>query len=156
MITRLATLSGVERHPTDRTSVFISKQPFLPYGDYKGPQQKKRKTTEPPSSTAEPSAPPVPPGRDAGPPPPDTPEPETEPATVEVPAAEAGQTVEPTQQRAEERADQPIVEELVVERAEPAAIAEPRVETTTDPSRAIIVYQRHHHPPPPDGGDSQS
>ncbi|RYQ91929.1 hypothetical protein Ahy_B09g097998 isoform B [Arachis hypogaea] len=60
LITRLAALSGVERRPTDRTSVLISKQPFLPYGDYEGPPQMKRKTTEP-SSSAEPSAPPAPP-----------------------------------------------------------------------------------------------
>ncbi|RYR48883.1 hypothetical protein Ahy_A07g034971 [Arachis hypogaea] len=36
-------------------------QPFLPYGEYKGPPQKKRKTTELPSSVAEPSAPLAPP-----------------------------------------------------------------------------------------------
>ncbi|RYQ90814.1 hypothetical protein Ahy_B09g096798 [Arachis hypogaea] len=57
LITKLATLSGVERRPTDQTSVYISKQPFLPYDDCDGPSQKKRKTTEPPSSAAEPSAP---------------------------------------------------------------------------------------------------
>ncbi|RYR15667.1 hypothetical protein Ahy_B04g072565 [Arachis hypogaea] len=125
MITRLAALSRVERHPTDQTSVFISKQPFLPYGDYDGPPQKKRKTTEPPSA-AEFSAPPTAPapireiiqllyyfkhrnarrfqwiaakfeGRDPGPPPPDTPEPEaeTKEPAPEEPAAEAGQAVEP-------------------------------------------------------------
>ncbi|RYR03781.1 hypothetical protein Ahy_B06g083090 [Arachis hypogaea] len=42
-----------------KTSVYISKQPFLPYGDYDGPPQKKRKTSEPSSATAEPSAPPT-------------------------------------------------------------------------------------------------
>ncbi|RYR29835.1 hypothetical protein Ahy_B01g054395 [Arachis hypogaea] len=50
MITGLAALFGVERCPTDRMSVFISKQPFLLYGDYEGPPQKKRKTTEPQSA----------------------------------------------------------------------------------------------------------
>ncbi|QHO08028.1 guanine nucleotide-binding protein G(s) subunit alpha isoforms XLas-like [Arachis ipaensis] len=60
MISRLATLSGMERRPIDRTSVFLSNQPYLPYGEYDGPPpQKKRKTTEPPSS-AESSAPPAP------------------------------------------------------------------------------------------------
>ncbi|QHO24089.1 uncharacterized protein DS421_12g369180 [Arachis hypogaea] len=59
LITRLAALSGVERRPTDRMSVYISKQPYLPYGDYDGPPQKKRKSTEPPSAAAEPSAPPT-------------------------------------------------------------------------------------------------
>ncbi|RYR48848.1 hypothetical protein Ahy_A07g034920 [Arachis hypogaea] len=59
LITRLAALFGVEKRPTDRTSVYISKQPFLPYGDYDGPPHKKRKTTDPPSSAAEPSAPPT-------------------------------------------------------------------------------------------------
>ncbi|KAL4371480.1 hypothetical protein AHAS_Ahas06G0170000 [Arachis hypogaea] len=62
MITRLATLYVVERRPTDRTSVYISTHPYLPYEEYDGPPQKKRKTTEPPSSSAppapsEPSAP---------------------------------------------------------------------------------------------------
>ncbi|RYR77625.1 hypothetical protein Ahy_A01g002158 [Arachis hypogaea] len=61
LITRLATLSGVESRPTDRTSVYNSKQPFLPYGDYEGQLQKKRKTTEPSSTSAEPSVPPAPP-----------------------------------------------------------------------------------------------
>ncbi|RYQ91136.1 hypothetical protein Ahy_B09g097006 isoform B [Arachis hypogaea] len=37
LITTLATLSGMERRPTDQTSVYISKQPFLPYRDYVGP-----------------------------------------------------------------------------------------------------------------------
>ncbi|RYQ96151.1 hypothetical protein Ahy_B08g091713 [Arachis hypogaea] len=50
--------SMMKRRLTDRTSVYISKQPFLPYSDYEGPPQKKRKTTEPPTSAAvEPSAP---------------------------------------------------------------------------------------------------
>ncbi|RYR49450.1 hypothetical protein Ahy_A07g035950 [Arachis hypogaea] len=60
LITRLATLSGVERRPTDQMSVLVNKQPFLPYGDYDGPPQKKRKTTEPPSSSIEPLTPPTP------------------------------------------------------------------------------------------------
>ncbi|RYR03577.1 hypothetical protein Ahy_B06g082614 [Arachis hypogaea] len=59
LITRLAALSGVERRPRDRTSVYISKQPFRPYRDYDGPPQKKRKTTEPPTAAVEPSAPPT-------------------------------------------------------------------------------------------------
>ncbi|RYR25908.1 hypothetical protein Ahy_B02g059941 isoform B [Arachis hypogaea] len=59
LITRLAVLSGVKRRPTDRTSIYISKQPFLLYGDYDEPPQKKRKTTEPPSAAVEPSAPPT-------------------------------------------------------------------------------------------------
>ncbi|RYQ95312.1 hypothetical protein Ahy_B08g090476 [Arachis hypogaea] len=33
-------------------------KPYLPYGDYDGPPQRKRKTIEPPSAVAEPSAPP--------------------------------------------------------------------------------------------------
>ncbi|XP_015965181.1 uncharacterized protein LOC107488904 [Arachis duranensis] len=55
----MATLSGVERRSTEQMFVYISNQPFLPYGEYDGLPQKKRKTIEPPSSLA-PSAPPAP------------------------------------------------------------------------------------------------
>nr|XP_025631091.1 proteoglycan 4-like [Arachis hypogaea] len=182
-------------------SVLISKQTFLPYGDYDGPPQKKRKTNEPTSSSAEPSAPPAPfvptprlqtpyelgreilqtlhrikrrnarrfqwivvkfDGHDPGPPPPDTPEPEPEES-----AAKASQADDPIEQAGasaivEEPADHMI--------EEPVAVAEPIVETTSEPaghtseeprpepasrqSTDIIVYQRHHHPPPLGGGAS--
>ncbi|RYR04043.1 hypothetical protein Ahy_B06g083564 [Arachis hypogaea] len=127
LITRLAALSGVERHPADQTSVYISKQPFLPYDNYDGPPQKKRKTTEPASTAAEPSAPPTAPAPtprpqtpyelDPGPPPPDTPEPEAEEPAYMEPAAEAGQAVQTPEQRLEEpraeehRAEEPRLEE---------------------------------------------
>ncbi|RYR19719.1 hypothetical protein Ahy_B03g064591 [Arachis hypogaea] len=129
LITKFAALSGVERRLTDRTSVHISKQLFLPYGDYDGPPQKKRKTTEPPSSAAvhryerrnarcfqwivakfE--------GRDPGPPPPDTPEPEAKETHLKSQRLKLARPAERT------------VEEPRVE--EPAAGPEPIVEMAVE------------------------
>ncbi|QHO23482.1 uncharacterized protein LOC110267565 [Arachis ipaensis] len=163
MITRLATLSRVERRLTNRTSVYVSKHPYLPYGEYDGPPQKKRKTTEPPSSS-EPSAPTAPSAH--------TPQLQTPyelgreilqtlhryerhnahrfqwivakfegrdpgPPPSDTPELEAeikeAAVEEPAVDRAEERAEQPT---------EPSdqAVQEPAAETTTEPTRAIIVY----------------
>ncbi|XP_052114405.1 uncharacterized protein LOC127745581 [Arachis duranensis] len=174
LITRFAALFGVERRPTDRTSVYNSKQPFLPYGDFEGPPQKKWKTSKPTSAATESSAPPSAPapfdGHDPGPPPPNTIEPEAEEPAPEEPTAEAGQVAQTPEHRAEEpideMADEPadhmieepvVVAELIAETAsEPAGhtVEQPRAETTTQPSSAIIIYQRYHHPPPSHGGVS--
>ncbi|XP_015954820.1 uncharacterized protein LOC107479188 [Arachis duranensis] len=173
----MATLSGVERRQMDWMSVLINKQPFLPYGNYDGPPQKKRKTTEP-SSSAEPSASPAPPvpwivakfdGRDPGPPPLDTPEPEpqTKEPAAEEPAAEVGQADETLEQIGAEATVEEPTDHMV---EEPAVVAEPIVETISEPagqtseehrpepashpSTNIIVYHRCHHPQLPDGGTS--
>ncbi|QHO12428.1 uncharacterized protein DS421_15g506830 [Arachis hypogaea] len=179
MITRLATLSGIDRRPGDRMSTFINTQPFLPYEEYKGPPQKKKKTTEPASSSA-PSTPSAP-----APAPPTTYElvqdilqelrcqghrsehrfqwimarhngRDPGPPPVHTPQPDP----EPEPETKTEQPPHELAVEAAVERAEEAAVkdlaveatAEIIVELTTD----IIVYQPPQHLPLPDGGTSQS
>ncbi|XP_057760474.1 uncharacterized protein LOC130980851 [Arachis stenosperma] len=87
-------------------------------------------------------------GHDPGPPPPDTPKPEPEPETEEPapeePAAKAGQADEPQEHKGTEATVEEPVDHII---EEPAAVAEPIVETASEPAGHTLEEPRAHPAP---------